>query len=396
MRFGRSLPIRTTITTLLLLPLLATAVPARADLLNFVEMRRNGADGVDGLAGVLSVTISPDGKYLYAAGPSDNAVAVFHRNATTGSLTPVEVVRNGVDGAEGLTYASAVAISPDGAHAYVTGSLDDAVAVFRRNRTTGKLGFVEVQKQGVGVDGLTFARAVTVSPDGANVYVAGQVDNAVAVFGRNQTTGALTFVEVQRDGVDGVDGLAGPLSVAVSPDGAHLYAAGGSDNAVAVFRRSPVTGGLSFVELQKEGVNGLNIAGTHSVAVSPDGANVYASGQSDDAVAVFRRNPTTGALTLLDVLAEGVDGVDGLFGALWVALSPDGAHVYVSGTHDNAVAVFDRDAATGALSFVEVQEGSGGRGLAFARAVAVSPDGKNVYVGGASSNAVTVFRVGAN
>ena len=62
----------------------------------------------------------------------------------------------------------------------------------------------------------------------------------------------------------------------------------------------------------------------------------------------------------------------------------------------NAVAVFDRNAVTGALSFVEVQKGSGTRGLAFARSATVSPDGKNVYGGGASSNAVTVFRVGTN
>jgi 6-phosphogluconolactonase (cycloisomerase 2 family) len=392
---GRSLSTRAKIAALFLVPLLVTAAPARAGVLSFVEMLKEGIDGIDGLAGVLSVTVSPDGKYLYASGPSDDAVAVFRRSAATGALTPVEVVRNGADGVDGLAYASAVAISPDGAHAYVTGSLDDAVAVFRRNATTGKLSFVEVQKKGVGgVEGLTFARAVTVSPDGANVYVAGQVDDAVAVFHRNQTTGALTFVEAQRDGVDGVDGIAGILSIAVSPDGAHLYAAAGSD--VAVFRRDPATGALGFVEVQKEGVHGLSIAGTHSVGVSPDGAYVYASGQADDAVAVFRRDPATGALTLLEVQGQGVDGVDGLYGALWVAVSPDGTRLYVTGSIDNAVAAFDRNAATGALTFAEVQKGSGTHGLAFARSVTVSPDGRNVYVGGASSNAVTVFQVEAN
>jgi DNA-binding beta-propeller fold protein YncE len=77
---------------------------------------------------------------------------------------------------------------------------------------------------------------VAVNPDGSQVYVAGNSDDAVAVFSRNEATGALTFVETKKNGTDGVDGLEGAISVAVSPDGSHLYAAGNVDNAVAVFK----------------------------------------------------------------------------------------------------------------------------------------------------------------
>jgi hypothetical protein len=37
---------------------------------------------------------------------------------------------------------------------------------------------------------------------------------------------------------------------------------------------------------------------------------------------------------------DGVDGVNGLNGAASVAVSPDSAHVYVSGYNDDGVAVF--------------------------------------------------------
>jgi 6-phosphogluconolactonase (cycloisomerase 2 family) len=37
-----------------------------------------------------------------------------------------------------------------------------------------------------------------VSPDGRHVYVAGQLDNAIAIFARDPLTGALTFVEAKR------------------------------------------------------------------------------------------------------------------------------------------------------------------------------------------------------
>ncbi len=86
-----------------------------------------------------------------------------------------------------------------------------------------------------GVDGLDEARLVTVSPDGAHVYVAGAGDDAVAVFSRDIATGALGFV-------GSVDGLAGARSVSVSPNGAHVYVASSDsmfDHRVAVFTVNP-------------------------------------------------------------------------------------------------------------------------------------------------------------
>jgi 6-phosphogluconolactonase (cycloisomerase 2 family) len=80
-----------------------------------------------------------------------------------------------------------------------------------------------------------WAIAVSVSSDGKHVYVAGADDNAVAVFSRDASTGKLMVVEVEKDGVGGVDGLGGARSVTVSPDGKHVYAAGADDDAVAVF-----------------------------------------------------------------------------------------------------------------------------------------------------------------
>ena len=57
------------------------------------------------------------------------------------------------------------------------------------------------------------------------------------MFSRNSSTGTLTYVEMQKDGLNGVDGLNGAYSVAVSPDGKHVSATGQIDDAVAVFSR---------------------------------------------------------------------------------------------------------------------------------------------------------------
>src|SRR5437773_4194381 len=67
-------------------------------------------------------------------------------------------------------------------------------------------------------------------------------------------TGHLTFIEAQRQGVGGVDGLGGPRGVAVSPDGTFVYAAASFSDSLAVFRRDSVTGALTFLEGHFDGV----------------------------------------------------------------------------------------------------------------------------------------------
>jgi hypothetical protein len=113
------------------------------------------------------------------------------------------------------------------------------VAVFSRNASTGQLTFVERHVDGMGgVDGLDSARAVAVSPEGRQVYIVSDVDNAVVAYSRSPSSGALTFEELLRDGVSGVDGLGGARSVTFSPGGEHVYAASYLDDAVAVFCRN--------------------------------------------------------------------------------------------------------------------------------------------------------------
>jgi cysteine-rich repeat protein len=67
---------------------------------------------------------------------------------------------------------------------------------------------------------------------------------------------------------------------------------------------------------------------------------VYAAAHFDHALAVFARDPGTGALTFIEREIDGIGGVDGLLNAQFVTVSPDAAHVYVSAFIDNAVSVF--------------------------------------------------------
>lgn len=239
--------------------------------------------------------------------------------------------------------------------------------------------FVEVYKDGEnGIDSLEFLEAVSISPDGKSVYAAGGFENPIIVFNRDSKTGKLTFVENQQEGDNGLE-LGSQNSVTVSPDGKHIYATGrkyvhGDEDiyTLTVFSRDPKTGALTFVETKKddkESVDGLKEAS--SVIVSPDGKHVYATGETDHALAVFSRDSSTGKLTAVEVIESPNWFLDqyALYGSNSLTIGPNGKYVYV-----NTGSVFLRNPDTGKLTFVKEDITSG--------ELVISPDGNNIYTAG--------------
>jgi 6-phosphogluconolactonase (cycloisomerase 2 family) len=366
--------------------------PIRAQgVVTFVESYVDGAGGVDGLATAEDVVVSPDGKHVYAVSNADDAIVRFARNGGTGVLTFVGTIVDGTGGVTGIDAANAIALSPDGKHAYVASGAG-AVAVFARNASTGALTFVQAQANGQGgVSGLVAAKDVVVSPDGAHVYAVGSTPGDVVTFARDSSTGTLTFVEKDEDGAGGVDGIGAATALVVSPDGAHVYVTGEADDAVAVFARDAGTGALTFVEAERDGVGGVDgIDGPLALAISDDGKHVYAGGSNDDGLAVFSRDAGTGALTFLEAFHEGVGGVDGINAPAAVAVTPDGAHVLVAAAAESEVGVFARNASTGRLTFVE---SAGGSGLGGINSLRFAPGGHHLYTTAGSSDSVSLFDV---
>src|SRR5919204_330387 len=161
---------------------------------------------------------------------------------------------------------------------------------------------------------LTGPTSVAVSPDGKSVYVASYVDNAVARLNRNTTTGAITQPAgtagcVSNGGSGGCavgHALSGPASVAVSPDGKNVYVAAYGSNAVAPLPRNTPAGAIpqpaGSVGCVSDGGSGgcavgHALSGPNGVAVSADGKSVYVASYVSDAVARLNRNTTSGAIT---------------------------------------------------------------------------------------------------
>lgn len=181
-------------------------------------------------------------------GSVDNGLTAFNRNSTTGAISFNETEINGTGGIEGLSVAQNVIVSPDNQNAYVTDSFNGNLAVFQRDNITNKMRFLEVHSDNQGgADGLSGATGIAMSTDGKFLYIASEFDDGVAVFSRG-TSGALTFIEAEFDGIGGVTGLDGAIAVALSPDDKYVYVASTRDDALVVFSRDTTTGQLTFLE----------------------------------------------------------------------------------------------------------------------------------------------------
>ena len=189
----------------------------------------------------------------YVTARGDDAVSWYERNASTGALTYSGLLKDGVNGVDGLNYATGVVLSSDGNHAYVTGnwagsvSWYDAVSWYERNASTGALSYGGMLKDGVnGVDGLDKPRGITLSLDGNYAYVTAGGDDAVSWYARNASTGALTYSGLLKDGVNGVDGLNYATGVVLSSDGNHAYVTALTDDAVSWYERNASAGALTY------------------------------------------------------------------------------------------------------------------------------------------------------
>lgn len=362
----------------------------------------DGDGEADLLDGTDDVALSRDGKHLYVTGGIDNAISVFRRNERSQKLSFVQDLADGVNGVNGLEGAEDVVVSPDGRFVYVTGYSEDALAIFKRNRRSGKLrfdavrfnlqgdndrmdgpvgvavspdnDFVYVTAQDDGEESITWfertrrrahrfagnvangQRGITnmVKPwgmdmtrDGERLYVAANSDDsadpgtgAVIAFARNARTGKLRFLQSIADTADAADLLEYAFVPDVSPDDRHLYVAATDDDAIVVFRIRR-SGRLRMIQAKVNGGSGGDLLDDpYDVAVTPDGRSVYAQGFNDDAVVTFKRNPRTGKLTLDQEIADGDGDADELAGVWRVAADNNG--VFYAAYDEPGVAGFKR------------------------------------------------------
>lgn len=271
------------------------------------------------LVGPDVLAISPDGENVYVGSFFGNAVAVFKRERN-GSLVQASdatgCIAEAIPGcavAIGLGAPEGLAVSPDGHDVYVAGAVSNTVVTLSRDPASGDLsqatdgsgciaaGPLAGCAEGRQVSG---ANAVAIAPAGRDVYVTSLLSNSVTAFNRS-AAGLLTqkegtrgcLVYMRATGCSFGRALVAPEGLEVSPDGFNVYVASFRTGAIDVLERDRESG----VVRQKPGRGGClgrvagckpgrALRGVSSVAISPDGRNVYSTSFGSDAVNVFRRN----------------------------------------------------------------------------------------------------------
>ena len=126
-----------------------------------------------------------------------------------------------------------------------------------------------------------------------------------------------SLIEVQKDGIAGVDGLDGARGVAVSPNGRHVYVTGRTDSAVAVFQRveAPVVP-LAAVLPASRSVQVGDTASAFGAIINPGagtaiGCSIAAATTVSADFSYQTTDPVTNALigspdTPADILANGL------------------------------------------------------------------------------------------
>ena len=361
---------------------------------------RPGTDGFcvngDALLGASGLAVSPDGRHVYVASRSSNGIAWLARDAATGALTPAGCIKEfpradrcraglGVEGTSG------VAVSADGRHVYVTADKPGSVSAFSRDPESGDLQPVmcvsENGSDGLCTDGtaLTGASSVTIAPDGSQVFVTAAGIGGVTAYARDAATGRLTpqsclLDQAPRGGsCKSAPALAGAAASAISPDGKTLFVASATDEALALFARDAATGALTPSSCFR-----------HRVATDADDPSEKGDALEEEEAEEEAENSAAGDCKPAMAIGQ----------AREVVVSPDGRGVFVLGDEDY-LATFGRDPASGELTQSGCAEGdvtykacSQARGLFDARGLAVSTDGRSLYVANQSAHAVSVF--GAN
>lgn len=334
------------------------------------------------LDGPNSIAVSPDGGFVYATSRNSSSLTTFRRNRKSGALSqlpgPAGCISSlGLPNCQlgrAMSGVDVVTISPDGKNVYTGAFFGAAVATFNRDASTGILSQPADNTgclTGAVVDGcdtglaLSSPEGMEISKDGKNVYVATATSNAVLNLVRDPDTGALSqatdgsgcIVAAALTGCTTGSQISGANAIAISPDDNDLYVTSLISSSVTGFNRnSPQSitqpsGKSACVEwLGATGCAlGRALRAPEGIAVSPDGANIYAAAYSSGGIAVMDRRRTYGDF-------------------------------------------FQKKGSDGCVTTQSIAKCASGRYLSGVSSIVVSGDGRFVYSTSAKSNAINVFR----
>jgi hypothetical protein len=347
-----------------------------------------------------AIGVSPDGSQVFVTGYSSSDDAVdFLTVALDANTGAPQWATTYNDSADGFDYATALGVSPDGSQVFVTGYIfgstgDYATVAF--DASTGTQLWAR-RYNGPGND-QDEAAALGVSPDGSQVFVTGRSRGSTSRFDYATVAyDASTGIQLWAKRYDRADDDDAATALGVSPDGSAVFVTGVSDRSLTTAEYATVAYDASTgVRLWARRYNGIGNSNElpHALGVSPDGSEVFVTGQSFGSTTFDYGTVAYDASTGTQLWSKRYNGPGkDLDISYALGVSPDGSEVFVTGqsvgstgTDDYATVAYE--ASTGAKLGVKRYDGTG-HGSDTAYALGVSPGGSEVFVTGLSFGSAT-------
>jgi hypothetical protein len=328
---------------------------------------------------VMAATVIPVAAMTAAMAPPATAASVLP-SSTAGHRLWVARFDSANRGAMGTS----VAVSPSGSEVFVTGPSHFKVgpvpqwATIAYNTATGAQVWVARYNGGIGDP------AVAVSPDGSEVFVTGSAHSGMVTLAYDATTGQRLWT-YQPD----IRDQASPAALAVSSDGSTVYAMGwagergqGYQDFYEVFAINAATGAQRWADgYEFQHKQAPEVFSATGIAVSPNGAGVFVTGT----LGTVAFNASTGAVLWVNDYPVKSDKY-----GYAIAVSPSSSTVFITGQAPHVPQTgywtVAYNASTGAAIWTSFYADKGASG---ATSIGASPNGSAVFVTGTTESIPT-------
>ena len=290
------------------------------------------------------LALSPGGQALYAVSESDadGTVFAYQIDSETGGISEINRASTGGTGPAYVSIDQSgkwMLVANYGGGSTALLSLADDGSIEQLSDVVQHVGSGPNENRQRG----PHAHFASFGPDNRFAYAVDLGTDRVLVYALDASAASL-------QGEDAIEVVlapgSGPRHLAFHPTTHDAYVANELDGTVTAFHRDASTGGLTqFQKLSTlpTGFNGTSYSA--DIHVHPSGRWVYLSQRGDkNGIVVLEVSPTTGELSILDELNEGI---------VWprnFTFDPTGAFLLVGNQRANNVSVIQVDHETGRLS----------------------------------------------
>lgn len=327
-------------------------------------------------------TLSRAGNYAVIANAENDSISVLNPFSNTQYSTPATISIEQLD-SNAVPKPKGVAVSPDGKHIFVANPSDNSLTVLEIDS------MLNVRKQyAIKLNNLPTGVAITAL--GNLVLVAGQDPPRVSLLNTGdlekyerspgsipkiylappkpkETTTSLTTSEVDPEDNPSEKGpIIRPRGIVASPDSKFAYVANYADRSLSVLNLEE-SGTEPYFTLKEIG------AGPYGVAISPKGDRVYITNRNEDTVSIVDTSKVNDITTIKE-LTNISSRIKVGSNPMGIAVSADGKLLYVANYGSYTISAIELTTTEQTQTTIPVGMNPMG--------VALSPDGKLLYVTG--------------